>query len=68
MGQPPQKMRSGEELLRGPRSTLEQTPLREILLLGKSAHGWAIFLKRFSVKTFKLKISLIRNNLNFTSI
>jgi hypothetical protein len=31
--QPPQKIRPGEELLRSSRSTLEQIPPREILLL-----------------------------------
>jgi hypothetical protein len=33
LDQPPRKRLSGEELLRSSRSTLDQIPLREILLL-----------------------------------
>jgi hypothetical protein len=57
----------GEELLRSSRSTLEQIPPREILLLeeipGQSAHGLAPLLKS---SLWKIKIK--RNPLNFKSI
>jgi hypothetical protein len=67
--QPARKRCTVEELLWSSRSTLETIPLREILLLReilKSTQLGAIF-EKFSVKvTCTLKVTLIRNNLNFT--
>jgi hypothetical protein len=66
--QPPRKIHPGEELPRSSRSTLEQIPPWEILLLEprlKRTRIGAIFVVK---TTFKLKINIKRNPLNFKSI
>jgi hypothetical protein len=71
--QPPRKICPGEELLRSSRSTLEQisppgNPAPEGIPGLKRARIGATF-KKFVVKTtFKLKINIKRNPLNFKSI
>jgi hypothetical protein len=68
---PQRKWQSGKELLWGFRSTLEQTALREILLLRgilEKLTRIGVIFKKFIVKrTFKLKINIIWNPLNFKS-
>jgi hypothetical protein len=68
---PQRKWQSGKELLWGFRSTLEQTALGEILLLRgileKLTRIGVIFKKIIVKTTFKLKINIIWNPLNFKS-